>query len=97
MRLYYRARTREARRRPFTEAEAAAWRQRIFAETMEDPAAKMAAPHDGEVINRGGSYQQAPASSSKKAEGEKRESPPSPPIEKKGRVNLTVAVERPQS
>ena len=31
------ARTREARRRPFTEAEVAAWRQRIFAETMEDP------------------------------------------------------------
>ena len=31
------ARTRKARRRPFTEAEVAAWRQRIFAETMEDP------------------------------------------------------------
>ena len=31
------ARTREARRRPFTEAEVAAWRKRIFAETMDDP------------------------------------------------------------
>ena len=76
------ARTREARRRPFTEAEAAAWRQRIFAEPMEDPAAKMAAPYEGEVINRGGSYQQAPASSSKKAEGKKRKSPFTPYREK---------------
>ncbi len=32
-----RARTREARRRPFTDAEVAAWRERIFAETMDDP------------------------------------------------------------
>ena len=31
------ARTRDARRRPFTEAEVAAWRKRIFAETMDDP------------------------------------------------------------
>ena len=31
------ARTREARRRPFTEAEVTAWRKRIFAETMDDP------------------------------------------------------------
>ena len=31
------AHTREARRRPFTEAEVAAWRKRIFAETMDDP------------------------------------------------------------
>ena len=78
----HRARTREARRRPFTEAEVAAWRQRIFAEPMEDSAAKMAAPHDGEVINRGGSYQQAPASSPKKAEGKKRKSPCTPYREK---------------
>ena len=31
------ARTRDARRRPFTEAEVVAWRKRIFAETMDDP------------------------------------------------------------
>ena len=38
--------------------------------------------HDGEVINRGGSYQQAPASSPKKAEGKKRKSPCTPYREK---------------
>ena len=31
------ARTRKARRRPFTEAEVAAWRKLIFGETMDDP------------------------------------------------------------
>jgi hypothetical protein len=31
------ARTRGGKRRPFTEAEVAAWRKRIFAETMDDP------------------------------------------------------------
>ena len=45
-------------------------------------AAKMAAPHDGEVINRRGSYQQAPAPSQKKAEGKKRKSPCTPFREK---------------
>jgi hypothetical protein len=30
-------RAREARRRPFTEAEVAAWRKLIFAEAMDDP------------------------------------------------------------
>ena len=45
-------------------------------------AAKMAAPHNGEVINRRGSYQQAPAPSPKKAEGKKRKSPCTPYREK---------------
>ena len=59
----------------------------------QDSAAKMAArrdasphhsaaPQNGEVINRQESYQQAPASSPKKAEGKKRKSPCTPYREK---------------
>ena len=51
----------------------------------QDSAAKMAAPHNGEVINRQESYQQAPAPSPKKAEG-KRGIPPLTPYGEKGRV-----------
>ena len=45
----------------------------------------MAAPHNGKVINRRGSYQQAPAPSPKKAEG-KRGIPPLTPYGENGRV-----------
>jgi hypothetical protein len=55
----------------------------------QDSAAKMAAPHNGEVINRQESYQQAPAPSQKKAEGKKRNSPCTP-YREKGKPKETI-------